>query len=169
MLEPIALAWASWIGLGVGLVGTAISLIGLVLTFREARRAKVAAERAGSEVAKALDAIRSRTRLASFASAVAQADLIVFRIEKDALRSGQDTFTSFRRVIREALETIPLLTTSSAGFGRQELDARLEKMARLISSNADQKTKKAQMMDAFHDVRTYLIDQEAKARQESFT
>ena len=166
LLDPLALAWVSWIGLGVGIVGTLISLVGLGLTFREARNAKLAASSARQEVEKVLELTRSRSRLSALSSAVSQADMISQRIDKDALRSSRDAFTAFSRAVHEALATVPSAESQLGRKAGDEVDAALKSILRLIGEQVDSKMKKAQMHALMSEVSGFLLRQEALVRAE---
>ena len=158
ILNPFALAWATWIGL-------VVSVVGLVLTYMEARRARIAAQTAMGEVAKVVAMARARTRLSSLTSAVSQADGIRAKIEDDTLGRHRELFTAFRRVAKEAFATLAIVDASLVDrLG--EVDAALEGMARLIDEDIDAKLKRTQMRTKLNTVSDFLITQEARAKTE---
>ena len=170
LLDPVGLAWASWGGLLVGLLGTVVSLVGLVLTFREARRAKIAALSARSAVEKVVALTRSRARLSALSAAVSQADAIAVRIGQDGLKTSRELFTAFRRVVTEALATQAMLDGAGGGGGGgavvPEIERALDEIASLIDDDIEAKVKEAKMHRALQQILSFLIAQEARARTE---
>lgn len=169
LLDPIALAWGSWAGLVIGVIGLFVSVIGLRLTFREARRAKDAARAAEAAVANVITLSRTRTRLSALSHAVSLADSIRERIESDGLKGNRELFTGFRRGVIEAIATMTLLSAASKQQDREAVEDALERIATMIDADIDQKVKIANMRDALHPVVTFLINQEALAKTEDFT
>ena len=169
LLDPVALAWSSWLGLGVSLGGTFVSLVGLLLTFREARRAKIAALAATSEVAKIVAMVRSRTRLSALSSAVSQADMIGAGIDETALRGSRGLFTAFRRVVKEAIAITGMVQSPSGQPRTQEVEQALEALAALIDADVEVKEKKGQMRMALNTISSFLIHQEAAAKTEDLS
>jgi hypothetical protein len=169
LLDPVALALASWAGLGVGVVGTIVSLVGLTLTFREARRARDAALAARVEVEKVLSLVRSRSRLSALSSAVQQADTISARISKDGLKTGRDAFTQFQRSVKEALAVMVVQEGNFARDTVEQVEQQLERIGRLIQAEVENKARKAQMHDALENVTNFLLTQEARVKTEDLT
>ena len=166
MLDPVALAWASWIGVALGVAGLLVSTIGLWLTFREARKARTAAQEAAVQVAKVLTMSRARTRLSALSSTVTQADTISLRITDASL--SREQITAFRRSVMEAIAVAsvgsPDITASS-----DMIITSLERLASLLVNQVAWPAKQDQMQAELEKVTSFLISQEANARTEDYT
>ena len=166
MLDPVALAWASWAGVVLGVAGLFVSAIGLWLTFREARKASTAAELAASQVAKVLGMSRARARLSALSSTVTQADTISLRIADASL--SREQVTTFRRSVMEAIAVASVGTPDVVSLF-EPVVASLERLASLLVNQVEWPAKQDQMQVELERITSFLISQEASARTEDYT
>ena len=94
---------------------------------------------------------------------MSQADIVSLRVQEDGLKASREVFTSFRRVVKEAVATTAL---PSAVLDTKRIEAALDTMAKLIDSELDAKLRATKMHEAMRVIQSYLIDQEARAKTE---
>lgn len=103
MLSADVTGAITWIGTGAGAVA-------LWLTFREARRGRLASE----QTAKAVAASEHRIRIGTYAYAYAQVGLVRNLVQSSNIPSAQLVFHSVKRLVHESREG-----SSSDDYGTQ--------------------------------------------------
>ena len=146
-----------------------VSIVGLAFTFREARRARTAAEGASAQVARVVSMTRARARLAALASAVSSTDVVRLRIDKDALRDSGEAFTAFRRSVLEALSVMAALGDELCPSQVVDIESRLVEIGQLIDSDIDVRRRRTKMRSALEVIAVFLIRQEARVKTEDVT
>src|SRR2546430_2012820 len=103
LLDPTVIAWMSWSGFFVTIVGLLFALWGICLTYRQVTLAKKkAALEAAQSASEARAAMMSRLGLATFASAASQVETMKILIGTQPA-AARAFFSPFRRAVKESI------------------------------------------------------------------
>jgi hypothetical protein len=102
-LQQDVLAYVSWAALFVTVVGGIAGVVGLFLTYQQARNAKIAALDAKEAAMLAVQKLQSKLNLAGVASAIMQIESIKELVDQAEFRAARISFHAIRRPISDLL------------------------------------------------------------------